>query len=94
MAEQTRLEVEAVEMVKLKAALNQEEVIMLDGNKMYQSFIKTLNQSTSEISSPNGSFNFNGIEQDEITNMLQETLVEEQLISAAASTASFESDRN
>ena len=51
MAEQTRLEVEAVEMVKLKAALNQEEVIMLDGNKMYQSFIKTLNQSTSEISS-------------------------------------------
>ena len=80
-------------MVKLKAALNQEEVIMLDDNKMYQSFNKTLNQLTSEISFPNGSFNFNGIEQDEITNMLQERLVEEQLISAA-STASFESDRN
>ena len=56
-------------MVKLKAALNQEEVIMLDYNKMYQSFNKTLNQLTSEISFPNGSFNFNGIEQDEITNV-------------------------
>ena len=59
-----------------------------DDNKLYQSFNKIIYQSTySEISSPNRSFKIDGLEQDAITNVLQDTLVEEQSTSAA-STAS------
>ena len=50
---------------------------------MYQSFNRSINQSdNSEISSPEHNFNLNGIAKDEITNMLQETMSEDQLTSA------------
>ena len=52
---------------------------------MYLSFNRSINQSdNSEISSPEHNFNLNGIAKDEITNILQETMSEDQLTSAAS----------